>query len=132
MADTKIAPNPFSPYANADPEYRHLIPSLFGIAPKAGVLALTACDRMAVVPEEPLTDATDALDAGAGLLDRLCPSCVAVAQSGDRPIPPRPNECRECGSLGSQGVICALCRQELHDAWWATRGGEHGGEVFAR
>lgn len=132
MGDTKITPNPHSPYANADPEYRHLIPSLFGLKPKPGVLCLTACDRMAVAPEEPLQDATDRLTDGGGLPDGLCPSCVAMAQSGEAPVPPHPQECRECGSLGSQGEWCALCRQELHDIWWATRGPEHGGEVFAR
>lgn len=132
MADTKITPNPFSPYANADPEWRHLIPSLFGLVPEPGVLCLTACDLMAVAPEEPLKDATDGLIGGDNLPDGLCPSCVAMAQSGQSPVPPRPQECRECGDLGSQGEWCALCRQDLHDEWWPTRGPEHGGEVFAR
>ena len=134
MADIKITPNPYSPYANADPEHRHLIPSLFGIGPESGVLALTGCDRMAVVPEEPLRDATAAVVGGdlASLPEGLCPSCVAMASSGEEPVPARSQECRECGSLGSQGEWCALCRQDLHDAWWATRASENGGEVPAR
>ncbi|MFB4265361.1 hypothetical protein [Nonomuraea sp. GTA35] len=130
MTDTKIEPNPYSPYANADPEYRHLILSLFGLKPSAGVLCLTACDRMAVAPEEPLQEATDKLGDG-GLPDGLCPSCVAMARSGEAPVPPRPQECRECGDLGSQGEWCALCRQELHEAWWPTRN-EAEGEVVSR
>ncbi|HEY9372562.1 hypothetical protein [Streptomyces sp.] len=131
MTDAKIDPNPYSPYANADPEWRHLIPSLFGLVPEQGVLCLTACDRMAVAPEEALREATDGLIGAEELPDGLCPSCVAMAKDGQAPVPARPQECRECGGLGSQGAWCALCRQELHEAWWPTRS-ENGGEVSAR
>lgn len=130
MADTKIEPNPYSPYANADPKYRHLLPSLFGIGPKPGVLALTACERMAVAPGEPLQDATDAIAGGdvANLPAGLCTPCVMVATGRFTADRVQPARCEECGGDSSQGDLCALCRQELHDAWWATRGPERGGE----
>jgi hypothetical protein len=120
MEDTsKIEPNPYSPYANADPAYRHFVPGFFGMVPESGVLSLTACDLMTVVPEEPLRETNfDDLPEG------LCPSCVAMAKDGQAPVLARPQECKECGSLGSQGEWCALCRQKLHAAWWATKGTE--------
>jgi hypothetical protein len=126
MPEPKITPNPFSPYANADPEYRHLLASLFGIAPKPGVLALAACERMAVTPEETLKDATDALSIGdlASLPQGMCTPCMLVASGRADADRLAPQECRECESSSSQGAWCALCRQELHNIWWATRGQE--------
>ncbi|GAQ52104.1 hypothetical protein [Streptomyces acidiscabies] len=36
--------------------------------------------------------------------------------------PKRPSsECGECGSATWHGELCALCRQEKHEAWWPTR-----------
>lgn len=114
---TKIEPNPHSPYANADSTSRHIFPSpIFFPDAKPGVLALTACEAMAVVPVEPLRDAM----AEGVLPDGLCPECVAVMQGG-RP-PQRPSSrCGECGSATWHGELCALCRQEKHEAWWPTR-----------
>lgn len=134
MTDTKIEPNPYSPYANADSKHRHLIPSLFGITPEPGVLSPTACERMAVVPEETLKDATDAIVSGdvANLPEGLCTPCVMVATGRFTADRIGRERCKQCGGASSQGEWCALCRQELHDAWWPTRGSENGGEVFAR
>lgn len=114
----RVSPNPFSPYANADPDVRHLVPSLFGFGPTAGVLALTACERMAVVPDEPLRDATGRLG---DLPPGLCPVCVSVATGEGAPGGGDPDVCRECGDGSSQGEWCALCRQDLHEQWWPTR-----------
>lgn len=114
----RLAPNPHSPYADADPNHRHVISgsSFFG-NPTPGGLIPTACERLAVVPEEPLRNAYD----DATLPDGLCPDCVTVMQGGDAPAQPVAN-CRECESLTAHDGLCALCRQEKHDAWWPTRG----------
>lgn len=119
---TPITPNPYSPYADADPNTRHLIPTLFG-PPAAGNLILTACGGMAVVPPEPLGDASDALAAGRldDLPPGLCPVCVSVA-TGQAPEPDGiPGTCRDCGMDSSHGDLCALCRMDQHDAWRANR-----------
>lgn len=118
----QILPNPRSPYANAVPTARHLLPglSIFG-RPIPGKLAPTACDRMALVPDGALGDATNAL-AETRLDDLppgLCRSCVLVATAAGRvSFRQDPQTCRECGGASSQGEWCALCRQELHDKWW--------------
>lgn len=122
---TKLSPNPFSPYADADPNYRHLVPSLFGAAPESGVLAVAACGGMAVVPEGTLGDATDALREGRldDLPEGLCPNCLAVAtgegiEAGKHVSP---GTCSECGDRTLHGTCCALCRQELHDQWQVSQ-----------
>ena len=127
----RVAPNPYSPYANAIPNARHLLPSLFGLLPTPGGLAPTGCERMAVVPDEPLEDVTDLLLAGRTreLPPGLCADCVGVAAGGGLAEDfPRfaPAICRECGGHSSQGEWCALCRQDLHDEWWPTRGASGG------
>ena len=121
---TRVAPNPPSPFADADPAYRHLFPTPFLFPdPPAGVLAPTGCDRLAVVPE-----AVREAIPGGELPEGLCPVCVAVMRSEPfvdaRVLAP----CRECGAPTRPDGLCALCRQERHDAWWATRG-EAGTEV---
>ncbi|GAA4225977.1 hypothetical protein GCM10022254_09350 [Actinomadura meridiana] len=127
---TRIPPNPHSPYANALPNARHLLPvPIFFPPPIPGKLALTGCARMAVVPTETLRDVTDLIEAGriGELPPGLCVECVTAATGGDPEDPEddhpaiAPMACRDCGGLSSQGVWCALCRQELHDAWWPTR-----------
>lgn len=119
----RLTPNPHSPYADAGPNYRHLIPSFFGLAPDAGGLAVAACGGMTVVPEETLGDATDALREGrtADLPDGLCPICVSVATGRQAEPPGTPGVCRECSTRSSHGDLCALCRQDAHDEWWPTR-----------
>jgi hypothetical protein len=117
----RIAPNPYSPYADADPTYRHAVPSLFGTLPTPGGLTVVACGRMAVVPTEPLQDAERP-----DLPEGFCPACITV-MNGGRELPTERGTCKECGHGSSHGDLCALCRQELHDTWWPTRdGGEPG------
>ncbi|WP_171108635.1 MULTISPECIES: hypothetical protein [unclassified Streptomyces] len=112
----KVEPNPHSPYANADPNYRHIFPSpIFFPQAAPGVLALTACQGMAVVPE-----ALIETEPGAPLPDGLCPACVTVMQGGAPPKRPS-SECGDCAAPTWHGELCALCRQEKHEAWWPTR-----------
>ncbi|MBA4865956.1 hypothetical protein H1V43_32350 [Streptomyces sp. PSKA54] len=116
---TTIAPNPHSPYADADPTKRHIFasPIFFGL-PDPGVLAPTACERLAVVPEEPLRDA---LTEDGALPDGLCRACVAVMQGAGRPARPETTQCGECGNATWHSGMCAVCRQQKHDEWWPTR-----------
>jgi hypothetical protein len=124
MADPKIAPNPFSPYANANLEWRHAYPSFFGALPQPGVLTITGCRRMAVVAESMPRDVLDEIAVGR-LPEGMCPACMQAATEGEQHISGLPPQrCRECGGDSSQGEWCALCRQELHNIWWATRGQE--------
>jgi hypothetical protein len=111
----RIAPNPYSPYADADPSYRHVVPSLFGMDPPAGRLVPGACGRMVVTPSEPLQESD-----GTELPEGMCPACMTVVQGGPE-LPIERGTCRECGGDSSHGDLCALCRQELHEAWWPTR-----------
>ncbi|MFE6284385.1 hypothetical protein [Streptomyces sp. NPDC057877] len=113
-----VLPNTFSPYADADPLYRHLItvflPSLFG-EPKPGTLTVTSCERLAVVPAEPLTVADEP---DQELPTGLCPLCLAV-MSGEQPAPRYPSgPCRRCEVITSHNGLCAQCRQEQHADWW--------------
>ncbi|MDX3019900.1 hypothetical protein [Streptomyces acidiscabies] len=113
---TRLAPNPHSPYADANPDVRHIFPSpIFFPTAKPGVLALTACEGMAVVPEEMTQTAP-----GAELPEGLCSECVAVMNGGE---PPKreSSQCGECGTATWHGALCAVCRQEAHEAWWPTR-----------
>jgi hypothetical protein len=123
----RIAPNQYSPYADAHPDVRHLIEALpFASQPKPGVLAPVACGGMAVVPPEPLrVAATGELPAG------LCTACVRVAFYGGAPDPPERATCRECGGGSSHGDLCALCRQDLHEEWWPTRDAHQGADTRA-
>lgn len=120
---TRLTPNPRSPYADADSQYRHLVPGLFGIAPPEGVLTIAACGLMAVVPGGDLGDATDALVDHRldDLPDGLCPRCVGVATGREGEIVGRLTACEECGSQTRHERWCALCRQDLHEQWWPTR-----------
>ncbi|MEV7389589.1 hypothetical protein [Streptomyces sp. NPDC091215] len=114
---TTLTPNPTSPYATANPQFRHLfaVPVFFP-APTPGALLPTACEAMAVVGDE-VTETQP----GAELPDGLCPLCVAVMNGGQAPAR-QASECGECGTGTWHGALCALCRQEKHEAWWPTRG----------
>lgn len=115
----RVEPNPFSPYADAGPEWRHIFPSpIFFPDPTPGALTPAACGGMAVVPAESLQVVPDALPEG------LCPACLAEMRGNHTPASIPPAECRECGSDTRHADLCALCRQEKHDEWWAVRNGE--------
>jgi hypothetical protein len=113
----KIAPNPYSPYADADPNYRHVFAffAFFG-DPAPGGLVPAACDAMAVVPEADLTETRPGAD---DLPDGLCPACVAVLNGGEPPKRPT-TDCRECEAKTGHDGLCAVCRQEAHEKWWPT------------
>jgi len=114
---TRIAPNPHSPYATADPQYRHTILAFVFCDPTPGALALTGCDNLSVVPTEPLT-LTNLDDAPEG----LCPTCVAAVQGQQPDTSARESgPCRDCEEDTSRDGLCVLCRQDLHDAWWPHR-----------
>lgn len=109
----KLSPNPPSPFATADPAFRHAIqaPS-WPALPVAGVLAVMGCARMAVVPDE-LT-----------VLDRqappqgLCPDC-AMSAAGILLPEQESVDCEQCDAPTRHGDICAMCLQDGHDAWVA-------------
>lgn len=116
MPDQTVPPNPYSPYATATLTDRHLFPSFFGADPLPGVLGLAACERMTVVPTDPLNE-LDFDNPPPG----LCQACLGAVFNEKDPARPDPQACQECGEQGSQGRWCALCRQDLHDTWWARR-----------
>ncbi|MFI2314111.1 hypothetical protein AMK17_25260 [Streptomyces sp. CB00072] len=110
-----VAPNPPSPYATADPNTRHLLPSLFGV-PRPGTLAPTGCNRLAVVPAEGLRNADD----GTFPLG-ICDTCITAfyaALRGQELSDDRPTtNCRECQSQTRHDGLCAMCRQDAHTTW---------------
>ncbi|MEV0443489.1 hypothetical protein AB0I84_13115 [Streptomyces spectabilis] len=113
---TRLDPNPGSPHADADPQYRHLLPTpLFFPAPPPGALALTGCMALAVVPE----DLTETSPDGE-LPEGLCPACVAVMRGGEPPARPV-TSCRSCSKRTRHDGLCALCRQDAHEQWWPAR-----------
>lgn len=109
----RVPPNPHSPYADADPQYRHIFPTvIFFGPPKPGQLVTAGCERMAVVPDEPLRTADGELP------DGLCPACVAAMRGEELPADARPvSACRDCGGSTDHDGMCALCRQGAHEAW---------------
>lgn len=114
---TTAAPNAYSPYADADPRYRHLfaVPALLPNPLRPGSLGPTGCDRLAVVPEDPQ-------EAPQSLPDGLCPLCAASYRNGAPLGDSRPLwACRECGLTTRHDGLCAVCRTEAHDTWWPTR-----------
>lgn len=117
----RVEPNPYSPYATADPDLRHMFVPFFGGIPDAGVLALAECERQAVVPADTV-DCTDAVMEGrlTDLPPGLCPVCITVATGQGEPGQQHPETCRRCEGVSSQGEWCAMCRFELHEEWWAN------------
>lgn len=116
MPDT-ISPNPPSPFADADAAFRHLIPAItmHGV-PDPGVLAVTACERLAVVPDEQMRDAETGV-----LPDGLCPACLAAMHGKTSAADNRPiADCRTCDGRTQHDGVCALCRQEMHADWVAA------------
>lgn len=113
-----LAPNPSSPFATAASDVRHIVPSLiFTSGPRPGALALVGCDRLAVVPTEPLTETMP----GAPLPDGLCPACITAMNFDAVPASGPASPCRECGVDTRHDGMCALCRMEAHDEWWAQQ-----------
>lgn len=103
---TTVAPNPYSPYADASPEYRHVFatPVFFG-DPVPDVLMIALCERLAVVPETPLQDPN--ADDGT-LPDGLCPACLAAMRGEELPEDIRPvGNCRDCGCSTDHDGLCA-------------------------
>ncbi|MFE6126771.1 hypothetical protein ACFQ6Q_00640 [Streptomyces sp. NPDC056437] len=121
-----IAPNPHSPHATADPNTRHMIPSFIFAAPVPGVLALTGCNRLAVVPSEPLQTAGEE----AAFPPGMCDDCIAAwhaVQRGEELADDRPlTDCTSCESPTRHGKLCALCAQDAHDEWRGVQGATGG------
>lgn len=115
MPEPLVLPNPYSPYADADPLYRHTFLSVAGPlgTPKPGGLVPTDCERLAVVPAAPLQIAEDLQQ----LPEGLCPTCISVAH-GDLPLSYPAGKCQRCESLTHHNRLCAVCRQEQHANWW--------------
>jgi hypothetical protein len=118
---TCVPPNPYSPWATAPQDTRHLLPSLLGRPPVPGRLARTGCGRLTVVPDTEPTDATDLIEEHrfGELPPGICVDCVKAAGDGYPPL--ALGICAECGCGSVDGDLCARCRQNRHDAWWPTR-----------
>ncbi|MEE4598262.1 hypothetical protein V2J94_41575 [Streptomyces sp. DSM 41524] len=121
---TRIEPNPHSPYADADPDARHLLPSpIFFPDPQPGALALAACLRLAVVPAETLR-AVHTIPDGV-FPEGMCDACINAfhaEMAGRDVVDDRPCQtCSACGSSTRHDGLCALCRQEAHARWWAEQ-----------
>ena len=120
MTET-VAPNPYSPYATADPERRHALPvpallAASGATPAPGTLALTSCGQLAVVPADVIL-----VEPGATFPPIACPPCLEALAADRIDEPPREIElCPECDRPTPYG-LCILCRQERHDAWWTEQ-----------
>mgnify|MGYP001577830958 FL=1 len=112
----RVEPNPYSPYATADPTTRHIFAvPIFFPEPRPGGLCPTACDELAVVPEDLLE-----IEQGQPLPDGLCEPCITAMRNG-RPKTPDTADTGRCSLFTRRPDLCALCRQEAHDAWWPTR-----------
>lgn len=120
MTQQTATPNPHSPYATAEPSVRHLLPGLSG-PPTSGNLAPTGCNRLAVVPGEPLRAAPDDNTFPPG----MCDTCLAAwyaSHLGEELPDDRPaTDCRECESRTRHDGLCAMCRQDAHETWWAQQ-----------
>jgi hypothetical protein len=112
---SRIDPNPYSPFADADPQLRHLfpVPVLISVPPVPGSLAVTGCSRLAMVP----WDVADA-PALAELPENVCSGC-AQAMREDNPQPDhRPvAACHRCLAPTRHDGLCALCRVVMHEHW---------------
>lgn len=112
----RIQPNPHSPYATADPTTRHLFPVLPLLGPPLpGMLALTGCVLLAVVP-----DTVQQINPAAPP-EGLCQVCTAAAFDNTPPPDRDVHPCPGCGAPTHQPQRCAVCRMEAHDEWRATQ-----------
>lgn len=112
----RLTPNPYSPYATASPDTRHILPTLAFLGdPTPGSLVLTGCEYLAVVPEQ-----TVETQPGAELPDGLCHVCIAAMNGADEPRRPAV-PCTECGMRTTHDGLCAMCRAEKHDEWRAAQ-----------
>uniref|UniRef100_A0AAU2A1R1 Uncharacterized protein n=1 Tax=Streptomyces sp. NBC_00093 TaxID=2975649 RepID=A0AAU2A1R1_9ACTN len=116
---TTVPPSPYSPYATADPDVRHLIPlpPEYG-PPTPGTLLPAGCHELAAVSDDPteIDPATEQLPSG------LCALCVASMRGLAVPDDTRPlTNCRTCGGETRYNSLCALCRAEAHQLWQAVR-----------
>lgn len=109
MAVTIIDPNPFSPFATADPAARHIFPGPPPLRP--GALLIAICNELAVVPDV-LSDA-----ATTPLPDNICGLCLGVVDGLVLATPEYSEECTGCGGSTVYGGLCAACRQRAHDEW---------------
>ncbi|QFR00734.1 hypothetical protein F9278_36275 [Streptomyces phaeolivaceus] len=111
-----VPPNPYSPYATASPAERHLFLTIVG-PPAPGALVHTACDRLAVVPDDVIgvDPAAEELPAG------LCATCAAVFRGLIPPITKIETACVECGGATIQNHLCAVCRTQAHLLWTRVR-----------
>jgi hypothetical protein len=119
---TAITPNPYSPYADAEPGKRHLfaIPVfVIEVPPQPGELLPTGCGRLAVVPDDVRETTPDA-----AIPDGVCERCTAALRNDaplkdDRPLTP----CAQCARPTSYDGLCTACRYHAHEQWWAEHGG---------
>jgi hypothetical protein len=118
MTET-LTPNPYSPYATAQPGVRHIFtssPFLLGER-VPWVLGTTACRNLAVVLDEPVLP-FDKASSPPG----ICPTCLAavrgqmVISAGEELT-----RCDLCRAKTRQGQWCSPCRESLHRAWWAEQ-----------
>lgn len=119
MTEPTVTPNPYSPFATADPSLRHIIPvlRLLNAAPIAGGLSTTGCGQLAVVPADVIE-----VRPGHPFPAIACRACIA-AMNADRIDNPAAERlpCSNCESLTPYPGLCILCRQERHDAWWTEQ-----------
>jgi len=113
-----VPPNPYSPYATADPDTRHLFPIPPELGPPTpGTLLFAGCHGLAVVPDDPIEidPATEQLPHG------LCMPCVdslrGLAHTDTRPL----TDCRVCCHITRNNSLCATCRATAHHLWQDTR-----------
>jgi len=112
---SRVAPNPYSPFADADPQLRHLfpVPAFISVPPVPGSLALTGCSRLAMVP----WDVTEA-PAREELPEGTCPLCARPMREGNPQPDQRPvAACHRCLAPTRHDGLCALCRVTMHEHW---------------
>lgn len=131
MNEAEIAPatpNPFSPYATADSTVCHLLPGLTFAPPRPGHLVPTGCNRLAVVPSGPLNTASEGNTFPPGICDACLAAWHASLLGEELPEDRSTTDCRECDGPTRHDGLCAMCRQEAHETWWARERASTGME----